>query len=105
MPTIPPTVTTVLILVPRPPGDWHWTLESLNQEVVPHGVEMPAKLTRLADEDESVVPKLRPEIDNEAPPLVGAFVGACELSTGAAATKVTRIARADRRHSVAYRRS
>ena len=58
----------------------------------------PAKLTV---EEESAVPKLSPEID-EALPLVGAFVGACELSTGAAAATVTRIAQADRPHSVAY---
>jgi hypothetical protein len=69
-------------------------------EEEPH-VPPPAKLTV---EEESAVPKLSPEID-EALPLVGAFVGACELSTGAAAATVTRIARNDRRHSVAYRRS
>ena len=95
VPTIPKTVTTVLVLVPRPPGDWHWTLESLNQEVVPHGVEMPAMLTRLADEDKSVVPKSRPKIVIKAPPLVGAFIGACELTMGAAAARVMRIAHAD----------
>ena len=89
-------VTTGLVLVPRPPGDWHWTLESLIQEVELHDVEMPAMLTRLADEDESAVPKSTPEIVIEAPPLVGALRGACELIAGAAATTVTRIARADR---------
>ncbi len=95
VPTIPPTVTTGLALVPRPPGDWHWTLVPLVQEVVPHRVEMPAMVTRLADEDESAVPKLSPKIVSQAPPLVGALRGACELTMGAATARVTRIARAD----------
>jgi hypothetical protein len=62
----------------------------------------PAKLTV---EEESAVPKLSPKIDNEALPLVGAFIGACELSTGAAAARVMHIARDDRPHSAAYRHS
>ncbi len=62
----------------------------------------PAKLTV---EEESAVPKLSPMIVTKAPPLVGAFVGACDVNTGAAAATVTRIARADRPHSAAYRRS
>ena len=97
---MPPTVNAWLIFNPRPPGDWHETLESLVQEVV---------LQTALDKDAVVVewsaPKSTPMIVNEAPPHVGAFVGACELSTGAAAATVTRIARADRRHSVAYRHS
>ncbi len=100
MPTIPPTVTTVLVLNPRPPGDWHETLESLVQEVLPHTAP-----DTLAVAVEWSPPKLSPEIDNEAPPLVGAFVGACDDGTGAAAATVTRSAQADRRHSVAYRHS
>ena len=61
----------------------------------------PAKLTV---EEESAVPKLSPKID-EALPLVGAFIGACAVSAGAAAATIMRIARDDRAHSVAYRRS
>ena len=64
-------------------------------------MSLPATLTV---EEESAVPKLSPKID-EAPPLVGVFIGACELTTGAAAATVTRIARDDRPHSVAYRQS
>jgi hypothetical protein len=100
VPTIPPTVNAWLIFNPRPPGDWHETLESLVQEVVPHTAP-----DTLAVAVAWSAPKLSPEIDNEAPPLVGAFIGACKLSTGAAAATVTRIAQADRRHSVAYRHS
>ncbi len=84
VPTIPKTVTTGLALVPRPPGDWHLTLESLVQEVVLHRVEMRAMVTRLADKDESAVPKLSPKIVSKAPPLVGALRGACELTMGTA---------------------
>ena len=61
----------------------------------------PAKLTV---EEESAVPKSTPKID-EALPLVGAFIGACAVNTGAAAATIMRIARADRPHSAAYRRS
>ena len=60
----------------------------------------PAKLTV---EEESAVPKLSPKI--EAPPVVGAFIGACAVSAGAAAAKIMRIARDDRPHSAAYHRS
>ena len=100
MPTIEAAVTTVLVLVPRPPGDRQPTLVSLVQELVPHTA--PDTLTVAV---EWSAPKLCPEIDNEAPPLVGAFIGACDDGTGAAAATVTRIAQADRRHSVAYRHS
>jgi hypothetical protein len=100
MPTIEATVTTVPVLNPRPPGDRQPTLVSLVQEVVPHTA--PDTLAVAATWS---APKLSPEIDNEAPPLVGAFVGACELSTGAAAATVAHSAQADRRHSVAYRHS
>ena len=90
----------MLIFNPRPPGDWHETLESLVQEVV---------LQTALDKDAVVVewsaPKSTPKIVTKAPPLVGAFVGACELSTGAAAATVAHSAQADRRHSVAYRHS
>ena len=92
MPTIPKTVTTGLVLVPRLPGDWHETLESLVQEVVPHTTP-----DTLAVAVAWSAPKLRPEIDNGAPPLVGAFLGACDVGTGAAAATVTCIAQADRR--------
>ncbi len=87
MPTSTPTVNAVPVLVPRPPGDWHETLESLVQELVPHRVEMPAMLTRLAVNDESAVPKLSPKIVTKAPPLVGALRGACELTLGAGTAK------------------
>jgi hypothetical protein len=59
----------------------------------------PAKLTV---EEESAVPKLSPKID-EAPPLVGTFIGACDVSAGAAAATAMRITRDDRAHSAAYR--
>ncbi len=64
-------------------------------------VPPPAKLTV---EEESAVPKLSPKID-EALPLVGAFIGACAVSAGAAVARVMRIAHDDRPHSAAYRRS
>jgi hypothetical protein len=101
VPTNPPTVTTVLVLVPRPPGDWHETLESLNQEVVPHTAL--GKVAVVVVVEWSSAPKLSPKIVNEAPPLVGAFVGACDDSTGAAAATVTRIARAVQPHRTRYR--
>ncbi len=100
MPTIPPTVNAWLIFNPRPPSDWHETLESLVQKLV-----LQTALDKDAVAVEQITPKLSPEIVNEAPPLVGAFVGACDVSTGAAAATVAHSAQADRRHSVAYRRS
>ena len=100
VPTIPPTVNAWLILNPRPPGDRHETLVSLVQEVVPHTTP-----DTLAVAVEWSAPKLCPEIDNEAPPLVGAFIGACADGTGAAAATVAHSAQANRRHSVAYRHS
>ena len=100
MPTIPPTVNAWLIFNPRPPGDWHETLESLVQKLV-----LQTALDKDAVVVERITPKLSPKIVTKAPPLVGAFVGACELSTGAAAATVAHSAQANRRHSVAYRHS
>ena len=100
MPTIPPTVNAWLIFNPRPPGDWHETLDSLVQKLV-----LQTALDKDAVVVEQITPKSTPMIVNEAPPHVGAFLGACDVSTGAAAATVTRIARADRPHSAAYRRS
>ena len=99
MPTIPPTVNP-LLPIPMPPGIRQPTLVSLVQKLVPHMAPETMAVTV-----EWSVPKLTPTIVNEAPPLVGAFVGACELSTGAAAATVTRIAHADRPPSAAYRHS
>jgi hypothetical protein len=94
-------VNTMLALVPMPPGDWHWMLESLNQDVVPHTAL--GKVAVVVVVEWGSAPKLSPKIVIPAPPLVGALRGACDVSTGAAAATVTRITRADQPHRTRYR--
>jgi hypothetical protein len=100
VPTIPPTVNAWLIFNPRPPGDWHETLESLVQKLV-----LQTALDKDAVVVEQITPKSSPKMVIQAPPLVGAFIGACAVSAGAAAATIMRITRDDRAHSAAYRHS
>ncbi len=80
---MPTTVLTVsAVKDPAPPEVTHVTPVPLVHEVVPHTAP-----DRLAVAEESAAHKLSPDTVVKDPPVAAALVGACIVTTGAAAAK------------------
>ena len=80
MPTTALTVSAVLVEDPAPPGVRHVMRVPLVHDVVPH-----AAPDKLAVAEESAAHKLSPDTVVKDPPVAAALVGACTVTTGAAA--------------------